>query len=201
MSDRITSSGPVEWFRDLFDGISAGGVYSWVLVGWTVFAIAMVVLDRMGAGLLGRSRPLAQEPPSRARTWRWRRHQAPSNFSRLTTSTIEPEVLRRPAATIPLVAATAVPLALESGLPALPAPQRILPFDTADLDDEALWRATADSLSPVFGYENNRRLATGLPPERYNPLTDRVEHLRRRADGQLFWGSLLPDPTHEAEDE
>lgn len=191
MSDWFNEFGPVEWFRDQFVDPSAASVFRLMLISWVVAAVVFIALDRMSSLLLGRSRPLAQEPPVRARAWRWGRHAPPENYSLLPAgSTVE--------ATVPAIAAP-VPLArpqlaLETGEIA-PGPPR-LPDPGSPLDDDSFWRLFADDDSPVFGYENGLRLSNGQQPERYNPITGRVETLRRNElAGTLSW-SWLPDDPH-----
>lgn len=191
MSDWFNEFGPVEWFRDQFVDPSAASVFRLMLISWVVAAVVFIVLDRMGSLLLGRSRPLAQEPPLRARTWRWGRHEPPTNYSLLPPgSTV--------ASTVPAIAAPIrlerPQLALEQGEIAPVAPR--FPDPASPLDDDAFWRLFADDDAPVFGYENGLRLGNGQQPERYNPVTGRVETLRRNETaGTLSW-SWLPDDPH-----
>ena len=119
MNEWFQSLGPVQWFRDQFaecpegavncDSITAPDMFQLVLVAWAVAAVALIALDRLGSGLFGRSRPLAQEPPAKARTWRWGRQTPPENYSLLPPGTavqrsaptpvLEMEVVDRPALT------------------------------------------------------------------------------------------------------
>lgn len=191
MSDWFNDLGPVQWFGEQFEDPTAWSIFRLMLLSWVFAAAAFIGLDRVGTVLLGRSRPLAQEPPVRARTWRWGRRTPPANFSLLPPgSTIE--------STVPVVAAPvalARPQMLELGA-GTTATQPILPDPGLPLDDDAFWRLFADDDAPVFGYENGLRLGNGQAPERYNPITGRVEKLRRsEAAGTLSW-SWLPDDPH-----
>ncbi len=193
MSEWFNSFGPVEWFGEQFQDPSARSVFRLMLLSWVFAAVVFIGLDRVGAVLLGRSRPLAQEPPVRARAWRWGRRTPPANYSLLPPgSTVE--------STVPVVAAP-TPLArpqlleLEPGEISDPA-KPTLPDPSMPLDDDAFWRLFADDDAPVFGYENGLRLGNGQAPERYNPITGRVEKLRRNESaGTLSW-SWLPDDPH-----
>jgi hypothetical protein len=181
MSEAFNSFGPVEWFSEQFADPSAASMFRLVLVVWAVLALVSIVLDRLGSLLLGRSRPLAQHPPERARAWRWGQLTPPENYSLLPPGIagiprLEPEVpLERP-------------LALPPG-----DEQLILqiPDESIALDDDAFWRLFADDSAPIFGFENGARIARGSAPERYNPITGRVEQLVRNADGSTLswsWG-------------
>ena len=182
MSETFNSFGPVEWFSDQFADPSAASMFRLVLVVWAVLALVSIILDRFGSMLLGRSRPLAQHPPERARAWRWRRHTPPDNYSLLPPGIagvpqLEPEV------------SFERPLALPAG-----EEQQIsqMPDVSIELDDEAFWRLFADDAAPMFGFENGTRLGKGSAPERYNPVTGRVEQLVRNADGSTLswsWGA------------
>ena len=177
MSDSINESGFIEWLRELFVGADAESMFRWVIVAWLVLVAAMVVLDRLGAGLLGRSRPLEQAPPERARTWRWGRRTPPPTYSLLPTGTIDERAHQAPAIR------ESIPLSTRP-LAALPAPSAA-PILLANPD---YWRAAANPAAPHFGYENTERLERGTAPERYNPVTGRVESLDRdESTGILIW--------------
>ena len=63
-----------------------------------------------------------------------------------------------------------------------------MPDATSELDDTAFWRLFAEDESPLFGFENATRLTNGTPPERYNPVTGRVESLlRSREEATVLW--------------
>lgn len=182
MSDVFNDFGPVEWFRSQFEDPSAASMFRLVLISWAVAAIVFIALDRLGSMLLGRSMPLAQHPPERARAWRWGRSTPPSTYSLLPPGVEGVPVLEP---SIPL----ARPLALGAG--PLP-PTIVLPDVSSPLDDAAFWRLFADDLVPIFGFENGARLARGEAPERYNPVSGRVEALERNADeGTLSWPTLV----------
>ena len=197
MSEWFLSLGPVEWFREQFEGcpedalncdsISAQELVRFVLIAWLVAAVVLIALDRLGNGLWGRSRPLAQEPPTLARSWRWGRKTPPANYSLLPPGTTIPSV----APTLPETTPTERP-----SLPALPA-ATTAPGQTAtitllspgsELADSAYWNTFAGSASPIFGHENDDCLKRGKSPERYNPIRGRVETLRRDRDAaELRW--------------
>lgn len=183
MSDWLDSFGPIEWFRDQFiDGqVTAWSMFRLVLLSWALAAVVFILLDRANAALLGRSRPLAQVPPERARTWRWGRRIPPTTYSMLPPGTTVEST--KPV----LVPTTSLerPLALMAGEQS----QALdLPDPAADLEDTAFWRLFAENEAPVLGYENGVRLGHGEAPERYNPVTGRVEALERDATaGTLAW--------------
>lgn len=67
-----------------------------------------------------------------------------------------------------------------------PSPQLML--TSGPVPNDRYWRRAADPTGPVFGLENNVRLELGRPPERYNPITDRIETLERDAEtGIASW--------------
>lgn len=192
MSDWFNDLSAVEWFRDQFVDPSAWSIFRLMLLSWVFAAVVFIGLDRLGSVLLGRSRPLAQEPPSRAREWRWGRQTPPENFSTHPAGTMVKS-------TIPVVMAPVSverpQLSLESGLVESEEAHTSLPDPSMPLDDEAFWRLFADDDAPVFGYENGVRLNKGAAPERYNPITGRVEQLlRSEAAGTLSWSWLPDDP-------
>ena len=183
MSDSINESGFIEWLRELFVGADAESMFRWVIVAWLVLVAAMVVLDRLGTGLLGRSRPLEQVPPERARTWRWGRRTPPPTYSLLPTGTIDERTQHAPAI------AESIPLSTR--------PIAALPAATAApvLANPDYWRAAANPAAPHFGYENTERLERGIAPERYNPVTGRVESLDRdESTGALVWPGDAESP-------
>jgi hypothetical protein len=183
VSEWFQSLGPVEWFGEQFDPeqVTAASLFRMMLLSWVVAAIAFIVLDRLGSMLLGRSRPLAQIPPDRARAWRWGRREPPENFSLAPPgTTIE--------STVPYISA---PMPLDRPLALMPGPvpsELQLPDPALALEDPEFWRLFAEDTAPVFGFENSTRLGKGEAPERYNPVTGRVEALSRDADaGTLDW--------------
>lgn len=188
--DWFNDFGPVEWFNEQFVDPDAWSIFRLMLLSWAVAGAAFIGLDRISTVLLGRSRPLAQEPPIRARTWRWGRQTPPRNYSLMPAGTTVQS-------TVPLVEAP-VPLerplaALLSGAPS--ATQIRLPDPSLPMDDDAFWRLFADDTAPVFGFENGTRLGKGEAPERYNPITGRVESLERDQEaGTLLWAWQPDDP-------
>ena len=178
MSDAFNSFGPVEWFSEQFADASAASMFRLVLVVWAVLALVSIVLDRFGSLLLGRSRPLAQHPPERARAWRWGQRTPPENYSLLppgiaAVPRLEPEV--------PIERPLARPRGDEQ-------PILQIPDESIALDDDTFWRLFADDSAPIFGFENGARIERGSAPERYNPITGRVEQLVRNADDStLSW--------------
>lgn len=183
MTDDLNDSRPIEWLRGLFEDASAESMFRWVIVAWLVLVFSMVVLDRFGAGLLGRSRPLLQSPPERARTWRWGRRTPPSTYSLLPTGTLAEAAPR------------AVPELAES-IPLSTRPVAALPAAVlAPVDNTTYWIDAANPAAPRFGYENVDRLSDGAAPERYNPITGRVESLDRDGEtGALVWPGDATDP-------
>lgn len=182
MSDAFNEFGPVVWFQDQFIDASAESLFRLVLLSWLVFAIVLIASDRLGAALLGRSRPLAQHPPVRARAWRWGRRTPPANFSLLPPGV-------SPAPTIETGQLVGRPLAL---------PAATLQPDGDDvdaesamwttLDDADFWRLQSVDERPIFGFENGTRLGKGDAPQRYNPVVGRVETLTRNSDdGSVAW--------------
>ena len=188
MSDWFTSLGPVVWFGEQFTDASAWSVFRLMLLSWVFAAAAFIGLDRLGAMLLGRSRPLAHEPPERARSWRWGTGAPPPNYSLLPPGTMVES-------TVPVITTAAAvdrPLALMAGdtTPIVRLPDPALP-----LDDEAFWRLFADDEAPIFGFENGTRLSKGEAPERYNPVTGYLESLQRdQHGGTLHWEWQPDDP-------
>ncbi len=189
---------PVEWFLDLFqgcpegavdcEGMSATELFRWVMLSWVAAAIVFIALDRFGASLLGRSRPVAQEPPERARTWRWKRAAPPATYSLLPAGTTVTSPAR-----IVLVSTDPVERpALPAATPDLPVTE--IPDPSIALEDDAFWRLFAEEEAPIFGLENVGRLAGGGAPERYNPVTGRVESIDRDVEQNLLtwpWESTL----------
>ena len=177
MSEAFDSFGPVEWFRDQFVDASAASMFRLVLLSWLVTAFVLIVLDRAGSVLLGRSRPLAQHPPERARAWRWGRQTPPQNYSLLPPGVSD----------APRVEAI-VDVHRPQALPAAREQETSIPDPTLDLDDSAFWASFAEDIAPIFGFENGTRLGKGEPPERYNPITGRVEALIRDVDdARIAW--------------
>ncbi len=181
MSDWFNSLDPVIWFTEQFEDPTAASLFRMVLISWAVAAVAYIGLDRLGSVLLGRSRPLTQAPPSRARAWRWGRSQPPANYSLLPPGTV--------VQTAPVVSTGATldrPSAVAAGM--LAHTIRV-PDPAGPLDDDAFWQLFDEQSAPLFGYENGLRLRDGFAPQRYNPVTRRVESLERRRDeGILLWG-------------
>ena len=66
MTEFFQTFEPVEWFTSQFQDPTAASLFRLVLISWAAAAVAYIGLDRMGAVLLGRSRPVAQVPPVRA---------------------------------------------------------------------------------------------------------------------------------------
>lgn len=191
---------PVEWFLDLFrgcpegavdcDAMSATELFRWVLLSWLVAAVIFIALDRFGAVLLGRSRPVAQEPPERARTWRWRRKAPPTTYSLLPAGTTI-----TPPARIVLVSTDPVdrPALATPGFP-----PTTIPDPSLALEDDEFWRIFADQDAPIFGLENLDRLSSGGAPERFNPITGRVESIDRDMDENMLawpWDATLETVT------
>lgn len=195
MTDWFLSLGPVEWFRDQFtdcpegagscEALTASDLFGLVLVSWLVLAVVLVALDRLRSAVDGRSRPLAQIPPERARTWRWGRKTPPPDFSLLPAGT----VVSRPQAPQLAVAATARPLALPSAEVSHDAHTLwIGPDPGVELDDTDFWQLFSRDDATVFGMENTSRLRNGKAPERYNPVSGRVEPiLRNQTEATLLW--------------
>ena len=181
MSEWFNSLGPVMWFTEQFEDPTAAALFRLVLISWAVAAAAYIGLDRLGSLLLGRSRPLAQAPPSRARAWRWGRSEPPTNYSLLPPGTV--------VQTAPVVSRGANldrPSAVAAGM--LAHTIRV-PDPAGPLDDDAFWQLFDEQSAPLFGYENGLRLRDGDAPQRYNPVTRRVESLERHRDeGILLWG-------------
>ncbi len=180
MTEFFQTFEPVEWFTSQFQDPTAASLFRLVLISWAAAAVAYIGLDRMGAVLLGRSRPVAQVPPVRARGWRWGRSVPPANYSMLPPGTIQ---------TTPNVAMGANldrPTAVAAGMLA----QTIrVPDPAGPLDDEEFWQLFDEESAPLFGFENGMRLRLGEAPQRYNPVTREVESLERhREQGVLLWG-------------
>ena len=191
MNELFQDFGPVQWFTEQFEDPSAASIFRLVLISWVVAGAAYIGLDRLAAMLLGRSRPLAQAPPTRARAWRWGRHQPPSNYSLLPPGTTVTSSQAVASSTAGRPARAAAPLLLER--PSLVEAEMLtdtirVPDPAGPLDDKAFWQLFDEQSAPVFGYENGPRLAEGQAPERYNPVTRRVETLgRHQAEGILLW--------------
>lgn len=177
MNERVEDSRLVEWIRELFTDASTESMIRWMLLAWLALAVGAVILDRISTALLGRSRPLVQQPPESAREWRWRRALPPASYSMLPSGTTVSEGSRPQAQSIPL--ADPHPVADASPVLALPA---------APLNNVDYWANAADPASPVFGYENIARLQDRRPPERYNPVLLAIEVLERDEEsGQVTW--------------
>ncbi len=181
MSELFNDLGPVEWFTAQFEDPTAASLFRLVLISWAAAAVVYIGLDRLGAVLLGRSRPLAQEPPVRARTWRWGKNAPPSHYSLLppgvTASTPRPVVSTG--------ASFDRPSAVAAGM--LAHTIRV-PDPAGPLEDDEFWQLFDEEGAPLFGFENGLRLHAGEAPERYNPITRKVESLHRHRDeGILLW--------------
>ena len=87
MADAIDEFWLVEWLRDLFADASAESMYRWMLAAWVIAVGGLILLDRIGSMLQGRSKPRVQTPPALARLWRWRRSDAPTTYSALPAGT------------------------------------------------------------------------------------------------------------------
>jgi len=179
MRERVEDSRLVEWIRELFTDADAISMIRWMLLAWLALAVGAVILDRISTALLGRSRPLVQEPPSAAREWRWRRAIAPATYSMLPSGTTVSEGTAARQQSIPLAQ------------PQLQAPAPLLALPAAPIRNNEYWARAADPTSPPFGYENVARLQDALSPERYNPVLLAVETLERDEEsGELAWPSM-----------
>lgn len=177
MKERVEDSRLVEWIRELFADASTESMIRWMLLAWLALAVGAIVLDRVSTALLGRSRPLLQQPPESAREWRWRRALAPAGYSMLPSGTTVSEGSRPQAQSIPL----ADPRPDETATP-------ILALPAAPLNNVDYWANAANPASPVFGYENVARLQDHRPPERYNPVLLAIEVLERdEVSGEVKW--------------
>lgn len=201
---------PVRWFLDQFapcpeldptcEPLTAAGLFRFVLLAWVVAAAVFILADRFGSLVLGRSRPLAQEPPERARTWRWRaKSSIPTNYSRLPAGTVvddnQPALsMRETTLVVPELPALASDVAVEPVV-AEPTPEpELLPDATINLADSAYWQLVADRATPAFGLENVERLKNGEAPERFNPVLGRVETLQRNSgEAALSWPATSHD--------
>ena len=180
MSEWFHDLGPVQWFIAQFEDPTAASLFRLVLISWAVAGATYIGLDRLGSVLLGRSRPLSQTPPTRARGWRWGRSLPPASYSMLPPGTT---VGSRPVVTTG--AALDRPTAVSAGM--LAHTIRV-PDPAGPLEDDAFWQLFDEQSAPLFGYENGLRLRNGSAPERYNPVTRRVETLERhRGEGILLW--------------
>ena len=184
MNEWFQALGPVEWFTAQFEDPTAASLFRLVLISWAVAAFTYIGLDRLGSVLLGRSRPLTQVPPSRARAWRWGRSAPPTNYALLPPGTTVQAPPTLPSGTT--VANLDRPSAVAAGM--LAHTIRV-PDPAGPLEDDAFWQLFDEESAPLFGYENGPRLRDGIAPERYNPVTRRVESLERhRGEGILLWG-------------
>ena len=182
MSEWFNDLGLVQWFTDQFTDTDAASLFRLVLISWGVAAAAYIGLDRLGSVLLGRSRPLAQTPPTRARAWRWGRSEPPANYSLLPPGVTA--TAPRPA--LSTGAALDRPTAVAAGMLATTI---AVPDPAGPLDDAEFWQMFDEESAPLFGYENGLRLRNGEAPERYNPVTRSAEPLQRHRDeGVLLWG-------------
>ena len=189
MNEWFQALGPVEWFTSQFEDPTAASLFRLVLISWAVAAVAYVGLDRLGSVLLGRSRPLAQTPPERARAWRWGRSVPPENYSLLPPGTT---VQATPIVSMGEGANLDRPTAVAAGM--LAHTIRV-PDPAGPLEDADFWQLFDEESAPLFGYENGLRLRDGEAPERYNPITRHVESLERhREEGILLW-SWSPSTT------
>ena len=189
MSETIDESAPIEWLRDLFDDASAASMYRWMMVAWLVAVGALIALDRIGWSLQGRTKPKTQTPPLRARLWRWRRADAPTLYSPLPSRTVvfEGSSPQLPPS-IPLARSAPIEDAELVVMDDDPVETAPLMLGTGPIPNDRYWRLVADPSEPIFGLENNVRLELGRPPERYNPITDRIETLERDAhNGIASW--------------
>lgn len=218
MAEDIDEFWLVEWVRDLFADASAESMYRWVLVAWVAAVGGLILLDRIGAMLQGRSKPRVQTPPALARLWRWRRSNAPVMYSTLPAGTVIDSGSTRAlppsiplARSAPIEDAELVVLEPEARMPAVELETfeaRMLP--AGPVRNDRYWRQAADPDEPVFGLENMVRLELGRAPERYNPITDSIETLERdpvsgiaswpRPKGATWHGiGLGPDEPAESE--
>jgi hypothetical protein len=195
MSEAIDDFGPIEWLRELFADASAESMYRWMLAAWLVAAAVLIALDRVGWSLQGRSKTRTQTPPRLARLWRWRRADPPATYSMLPSRTVvfEGSTPRLPQS-IPLarsapiedaeivVAANGTDVLVEDGTG-----ERLM-LAPGPMPNDRYWRSAADRREPIYGLENHVRLEIGRPPERYNPVSDRIETLERDPDtGIASW--------------
>lgn len=195
MADDIDEFWLVEWLRDLFADASAESMYRWMLVAWVLAVGGFILLDRLGSMLAGRSRPRVQTPPALARLWRWRRADAPAMYTALPAGTVFDTGTARQlppsiqlARSAPIEDAELVILEPELRMPAEleVLEPRMLP--AGPIPNDRYWRQAADPKGPAFGLENNVRLELGRAPERYNPITDRIETLEREpVSGIASW--------------
>ena len=187
MSEWFNSLGPVEWFGAQFEDPTAASMFRMVLISWGFAALAFVGLDRLGSVLLGRSRPLTQVPPERARGWRWGRETPPDTYSMLPAGTIV-----QIAPSVSTVPNFDRPSPVAAGM--LAETIRV-PDPAGPLEDDSFWRLFDEESAPLFGFENGLRLRAGEAPERFNPVTRRIESLVRYQDeGILLW-TWSPDST------
>lgn len=170
----------VEFVVELFATADAESMFRWVLLAWAVVVVASVFGDRISSVLLGRSKPRVQRPPTGARGWRWRRRIPPPTYSLHPVGTVGTDQPR---------VSTSIPLTLPAGS----STGRMMLVERrwlvrTDLDNDDFWMKHANDASPIFGIENHSKLRRGEAPERFNPLTRRVERLRRDPDtGALHW--------------
>ena len=191
MSETIDELPPIDWLRDLFEDASAASMYRWMMVAWAVAVGGLIALDRIGWSLQGRSRPHRQTPPLRARLWRWRRSDPPALFTPLPSRTVvfEGSSPRVPSS-IPLARST--PIEEAEVVTDMDEPDEVdagpLMLASGPIPNDRFWRLVADPDEPIFGLENNVRLELGKAPERYNPITDRIETIERDpATGIARW--------------
>lgn len=187
MSEWFNDLGLVQWFTEQFTDTDAASLFRFVLIAWGVAAAAYIGLDRLGSVLLGRSRPLAQAPPTRARAWRWGRSEPPAEYSLLPPGVVDTTAaIPAPRPALTTGAAFERPTAVAAGMLAHTI---AVPDPAGPLEDNEFWRMFDEESAPLFGYENGLRLRDGNAPERYNPVTRSVEPLKRhREAGILQWG-------------
>jgi len=205
MMEFFDSLPPVRWFREQFincpelatdcEGLTASDLFRFVILAWVFAAVVFIAMDRLGASILGRSRPLAQEPPERARTWRWRRRTPPPpNYSLLPAGTVVQSAPPQPVAMVEQ-APRPIDLTPVEGKPdeiELEVASR-LPDPGIDVDDNDYWRLVGTEPAPFFGLENAARLSDGDAPERFNPVLGRVETLSRAPDDNTLWWPEMAD--------
>lgn len=187
MSDSISESRLVEWIRELFVDATPESMIRWMLVAWLVSTAVLVGLDRLSSVLVGRSRPIAQQPPKLARSWRWRKGSLPpATYSMLPSGTMVPPT--------PSARSASIPLAYVVDDEVVEAEEPTMLLERPEVDDNEYWRDLVSVTTPLFGYENNSRLELGRPPERFNPVLGRVEQITRVAEqGRVSWPESASD--------
>lgn len=204
MSEFFLDLPPVRWFREQFincpelqadcEPLTASNLFRFVIIAWLVAAVVFIAMDRLGASILGRSRPLAQEPPEKARTWRWRRRPPPPNYSLLPAGTVvQAAAVTAPPQPVAAVEPAPRPAELETPVGAEPEVVGRLPDPGIDVGDKDYWRLVSAEPAPFFGLENAARLTDGDAPQRFNPVLGKVETLSRAPDDNTLWWPEIAD--------